>query len=63
MHRVKKQGKNNYAIYSKCKDNQLENQIILEMNLERQLNIMSLLFIINQKSIFKMGRLLVLRPW
>jgi EAL domain-containing protein (putative c-di-GMP-specific phosphodiesterase class I) len=35
MHRVKKQGKNNYAIYSKCKDNQLENQIILENELRK----------------------------
>ena len=35
MHRVKKQGKINYAIYSKCKDNGLENQIILENELRK----------------------------
>ena len=35
MLRVKKQGKNNYAIYSKCKDNGLENQIILENELRK----------------------------
>ncbi|WP_428911433.1 EAL domain-containing protein [Niallia sp. Krafla_26] len=35
MYRVKKQGKNNFAIYSKYEDNQLENQISLENELRK----------------------------
>lgn len=37
MYRVKKQGKNNYAVYSKQEDDQLANQIVFEHEMRRAL--------------------------